>query len=220
VSVPLRFQHPTSSLSPSWLSKTSSLLCLTECWQRGRPRRRPPHPQTPADPRASAPDPSGPGPAADRTARGRPTLTMGSGEPGQARDARPQPLRSEPARRRRDLERLKRSTPVARPPPAHVLPNRASRRRRAASAATRTAYPLKTPGPRHQELTSAARADRITFGSTGTDHGWISFYGAGRQDARRRHASRLCFDGQRPLLQAPRTVGCGVRSSVRGWLSS
>ena len=56
-----------------------------------------------------------------------------------------------------------------------MLPNVASGRRRAASAAIRIAYPLTTPGPRHQELTCAARADRITFGSTGTDPGWISY---------------------------------------------
>jgi len=63
---------------------------------------------------------------------------------------------------------------VGRPPHAHVLPNRTSRRGSAASAATRS-QPLETPCPRHHELAFNKSADSVTSVSTETDPAWISY---------------------------------------------
>ena len=178
-----------------------------------RPRRRAAHPPTLAHSRVSTTRRTCPRAAPDRTARGRSALAVGRPE---RCDRGARPLRPEPTRRRRNLERVSPRGARARPPPARLMPSRASARRPCSSAthplAPVPSRPVGDPKEHRQDPACAARFRLTTFVPTETDPLWISFYGAGGQDTRSSHAVGSFLDRRRP-----HSLRCRIGFSAREW---
>lgn len=142
-----------------------------------RSRGRAPDPPASAHPATSAAGQPGPGPAPDRAHRGRRALTLG---PGRLSGHRPRPLRSEPAGRRRNLDRPSRRPADAprdrrRPSPARSPPNHASGgpTRASARCGEPRLLPTRSQGPNNHPC--PAQTHTTTVPPPGTDPGWFSY---------------------------------------------